>query len=164
MSAWSVESSPVLGRLRVDEKTNEITAIPELLELLCLKGCIVTIDAMGTQKAIAKKIIEKEADYILQVKSNQPTLMEDTALHFEKDVFPIKKEELRRDGRYHTDICGEHGRIEKRGYYVENNIGWLRERHPEWEGLSGIGACVVTVTEKGKQQHRQAIAYTAGRG
>lgn len=150
VSAWSVESSLVLGQLRVDEKTNEITAIPGLLELLCLKGCIVTIDAMGTQKAIAKKIIEKEADYILQVKSNQPTLMEDIALHFEKNVFPIKKEELRRNGQYHTDTCGDHGRIEKRGYYVENNIGWLRERHPEWEGLSGIGACVATVTEKGK--------------
>ena len=118
-----MESSLVPGQLRVDEKTNEITAIPELLELLCLKGCIVTIDAMGTQKAIAKKIIEKEADYILQVKANQPALMEDIARHFEKNVFLIEKDKLEKDKRYHIDICGEHGRIEKRRYYVENNIG-----------------------------------------
>mgnify|MGYP002511452384 CR=1 FL=1 len=70
VSAWACEVSLVLGQLRVDEKTNEIKAIPELLELLCLKGCVVTIDAMGTQKEIAEKIIEKEADYILQVKGN----------------------------------------------------------------------------------------------
>ena len=145
VSAWAVGSSLVLGQLRVDEKTNEITAIPKLLDLLCLKGCIVTIDAMGTQKEIAKKIIGKGADYILQVKSNQPTLMEDIALHFEERVFSLKKEELKKDERYHVDICGDHGRIEKRGYYVENDIGWLIERHPEWEGLAGIGACVAAV-------------------
>lgn len=150
VSAWAVDHSLVLGQLRVDEKTNEITAIPELLDLLFLEGCIVTIDAMGTQKDIAKKIIEKKVDYILQVKSNQPTLMEDIALHFEEEVFTIKKENLKKDERYHVNICGDHGRIEKRGYYVENDIGWLKERHPGWEGIAGIGACVATVTEQGK--------------
>lgn len=114
VSAWAVDHSLVPGQLRVDEKTNEITAIPELLDLLFLEGCIVTIDAMGTQKDIAKKIIEKKADYILQVKSNQPTLMEDIALHFEEEVFTIKKENLKKDERYHVNICGDHGRIEKK--------------------------------------------------
>lgn len=84
VSAWAVENNLVLGQNKVDEKTNEIKAIPELLEILCLNGCIVTIDAMGTQKEIAAKILEREADYILQVKRNQATLLEDISLYFEK--------------------------------------------------------------------------------
>ncbi len=100
VSAWASEASLVLGQLRVDEKTNEIKAIPELLEFLCLKGCIVIIDAMGTQKQIAEKIIEKEADYILQVKGNQ----------------------------YYKEICMEHGRQEIREYYVEMNYSQV-SRH-----------------------------------
>lgn len=158
VSAWAVESSLVLGQLCVDEKTNEIKTIPELLEILCLEGCIVTIDAMGTQKEIAKKIIQKNADYILQVKGNQQTLMKDICEYFEKDVFTQKKDALEKAGRYYKDLCGEHGRIEKREYYVENEIGWLRERHPEWEGLSGIGACVSTVIQK--EETVTAVNYT----
>lgn len=150
VSAWAVESSLVLGQLCVDEKTNEIKTIPELLDILCLEGCIVTIDAMGTQKDIAEKIVKKKADYILQVKGNQQTLMDDISEYFKEDVFTVKKDALEKAGRYHKDICADHGRIEKREYYAENNISWLRERHPEWEGLAGIGACVSTVTEKGK--------------
>ena len=149
VSAWAVESSLVLGQLCVDEKTNEIKTIPELLDILCLEGCIVTIDAMGTQKEIARKIIHKNADYILQVKGNQQTLMDDIREYFEKDVFTEKKDALEKARRYYKDLCKEHGRIEKREYYVENDIEWLRQRHPEWEGLAGIGACVSTVTEKG---------------
>lgn len=149
VSAWACETSLVLGQLRVDEKTNEIKAIPELLDILCLKGCVVTIDAMGTQKEIAEKIIDKEADYILQVKGNQETLMEDIALYFEKDVFPCKKKSLEKENRHYKDVCFDHGRQETREYYVENEIGWLKANHPEWKGLSGIGACVSTVTEKG---------------
>ena len=158
VSAWAVESSLVLGQLCVDEKTNEIKTIPELLDILYLEGCIITIDAMGTQKEIAKKIIEKNADYILQVKGNQQTLMDDISEYFEKDVFTEKKDTLEKAGRYYKDLCGEHGRIEKREYYVENDIGWLRDRHPEWERLSGIGACVSTVTEKEKTV--TAVNYT----
>lgn len=149
VSAWAVESSLVLGQLCVDEKTNEIKTIPELLDILCLEGCIVTIDAMGTQKEIARKIMHKNADYILQVKGNQQTLMDDIREYFEKDVFTEKKDALEKAERYYKDLCKEHGRIEKREYYVENDIEWLRQRHPEWEGLAGIGACVSTVTEKG---------------
>ena len=149
VSAWACEASLVLGQLRVDEKTNEIKAIPELLDILYLKGCVVTVDAMGTQKEIAEKIIDKEADYILQVKGNQETLMEDIALYFEKNVFPCKKKDLAKENRYYKDVCFDHGRQETREYYVENEIGWLKANHPEWKGLSGIGACVSTVTEKG---------------
>lgn len=158
VSAWACEASLVLGQLRVDEKTNEIKAIPELLELLCLKGCVVTIDAMGTQKEIAEKIIEKEADYILQVKGNQERLMEDIALYFEKDIFPCRKKELEKEGRYYKEISFDHGRQEIREYYVENCIEWLKENHPEWKGLNGIGACIATVTEKGETT--TAVSYS----
>jgi len=142
----------------VEEKTNEIKAIPELLDLLCLKGCVVTIDAMGTQKEIAEKIIEKEADYILQVKGNQETLLEDIALYFEKDIFPCKKKELEKEGRYYKEISFDHGRQEIREYYVENHMEWLKENHQEWKGLNGTGACISTVTEKGETT--TAISYS----
>lgn len=158
VSAWATQSSLVLGQLCVDEKTNEIKTIPELLDILCVEGCIVTIDAMGTQKEIAKKIIEKNADYILQVKGNQQTLMDDIREYFEKDVYTKKKEDLEKAGRYYKTHCKEHGRIEKREYYTENDIEWLKEKHPDWEGISGIGACVSTVTEKGKTT--TAVNYT----
>ncbi len=75
--------------------------------------CIVTIDAMGTQKGIARKSIHKNADSILQVKGNQQTLMDDIRKYFEKDVFTEKKDVLEKEGRYHKDLCGEHGRLEK---------------------------------------------------
>lgn len=150
VSAWASEASLVLGQLRVDEKTNEIKAIPELLEVLCLKGCVVTIDAMGTQKEIAEKIIEKEADYILQVKGNQETLREDITLYFEKELFTRNKKELEREKQYYKEVCFEHGRQEIREYYVENSIDWLKENHTGWKGLKGIGACISTVTEKGE--------------
>ena len=76
VSAWACENHIVLGQLKVDEKSNEITAIPKLLELLVIKGCIVTIDAMGCQKEIVSAIAEKEADYLIAVKGNQDNLQE----------------------------------------------------------------------------------------
>lgn len=149
VSAWASEASLVLDQLRVAEKTNEIKAIPELLEILCLKGCVVTIDAMGTQKEIAEKVIDKGANYILQVKGNQETLPEDISLYFEKDIFLRKKKELEKKGRYSKGMDFDHGRQEIREYYVENEIEWLKGNHPGWKGLNGIGACVSTITERG---------------
>ena len=145
-----VRSIPCPGTVAGDEKTNEIKAIPELLDILCLKGYVVTIDAMGTQKEIAEKIIEKEADYILQVRGNQQGLMEDIALYLEKDIFLYKNSELEKEDRYYKEICFEHGRQETREYYVEKNIGWLKENHLGWKGLEGIGACISTVIEHGE--------------
>lgn len=158
VSAWAEETSLVLGQLRVDEKTNEIKAIPELLEMLCLEGCTVTIDAMGTQKEIARTILDKKADYILQVKGNQQALLDDIALYFQEIVQPQSKKRLEGESRYYKDICMDHGRQEVREYYVENEIDWLLENHPDWEGLSGIGACVSKVTEQGKTT--ETISYS----
>ena len=158
VSAWAVENSLVLGQLKVDEKTNEIKAIPELLETLYLKGCIVTIDAMGTQKDIAEKIVERGGDYILQVKGNQPALQEDIALYFEKELFVKAKTELEEQKQYYCEYCNEHGRLEKREYYVENEIEWLKQNHKGWKNLKGIGACVSTVTENGKTARSKTYA------
>ncbi len=85
VSAWAATNRLVLGQLACEEKSNEITAIPQLLELLEIKGCIVTIDAMGTQTKIAEKIVDKGADYILSVKENQPRLHADIALYFQTE-------------------------------------------------------------------------------
>jgi hypothetical protein len=83
VSAWATETGLVLGQVAVEEKSNEITAIPELLAILELTGCIVTIDAMGTQKEIAKTIVEQEADDLLALKGHQGTLYADVALFFQ---------------------------------------------------------------------------------
>jgi len=114
VSAWANKAGLTLGQVKVDEKSNEITAIPELLELLELKGCIVTIDAMGTQKAIAERICEKGADYLLALKGNQGTLKEDIELYFQDAVeqdFSIAAFD------YHKTVDKDHGRIEIRECY-----------------------------------------------
>lgn len=149
VSAWAGELSLVLGQEKVDEKTNEIKAIPELLKKLAIEGCTVTIDAMGTQKKIARQIIEKKANYILQVKGNQETLENEISEYFEKEIFTQKKKELEDEGIYFKDICKGHGRIETREYYIEKDISWMTDARKEWPGLKGIGACRSTVEEGG---------------
>lgn len=139
VSAWSNELSLVLGQICTEEKSNEITAIPALLELLDIKGCIVTIDAMGTQKSIAKKIREKEADYILSLKENQKIMYGEVSIYFENEVFTEDINELKKNNQYFVDFCQEHGRYEKREYYITYDIKWFEELK-EWEGLKGFGA------------------------
>jgi len=86
VSAWANKAGLVLGQIKVDEKSNEITAIPELIDSLDIEDCTVTIDAMGTQKEIAAKIINSKADYVLALKGNQGNLLEDVALYFQKST------------------------------------------------------------------------------
>ena len=149
VSAWAEEFSLVLGQEKVDEKTNEIKAIPELLKKLAIEGCTVTIDAMGTQKKIAEQINKQKADYILQVKGNQKTLEKDISEYFEKEVFQKKKKELEDADMYFKDMCKDHGRLEIREYYIEKDISWMTDALKEWKGLNGIGACRLTVEENG---------------
>jgi len=149
VSAFSHKFGVVLGQLACDEKSNEITAIPKLLEMLELKGCIVTIDAMGTQTKIAEKIIEKEADYCLSLKENQGNLYNDVKLYTETEIFTANRKELAKNGQYHRDIDKGHGRIEKREYFVCNDVSWLYTAN-EWKKLSGFGVCVSTVEQDGK--------------
>jgi len=127
VSAFCAKNSLSLGQVKVNEKSNEITAIPELLDLIAVKGCIITIDAMGCQRDIAKKIIKKEADYILMVKDNQPELKEQV-----EKVFNIQKTEM-------VDVqedC-DHGRIEKRTCEVITKLDFLDTKE-NWEELHSI--------------------------
>ena len=152
VSAFSAECGLVLGQLACEEKSNEITAIPKLLEMLEINGCIVTIDAMGTQTAIADAIIDKGADYILSLKENQKTLYNDVKLYLDD----IRKEKniLESDNYFKTVEKG-HGRIETRECIISEDISWLNNR-TEWNSLRGIGAIYCDIEEndsKSKQSH-----------
>ena len=141
ISAWSSDIRMVLGQLTTDAKSNEITAIPELIKTLALEGAIVTIDAMGCQKKITHAIIDEKADYVLQVKDNQKCLHEDIALFFQGTA----------NGT--TDFCetidGEHGRIETRQYLTTSDIDWLPGKHL-WAGMKTIAMVTRQREIKGK--------------
>lgn len=127
VSAWADSNELILGQIKVDEKSNEITAIPKLLDALLLEGCVVTIDAMGCQKAIIKKIIKKKADYIIAVKENQKDLYDDILDSF-KMLPPID---------FFQDLDYGHGRIETRKCSVLTDFGLL-ENSKQWFGLASI--------------------------
>jgi predicted transposase YbfD/YdcC len=134
ISAWSSRQRLVLGQAKVADKSNEITAIPDLLDLLTLKGAIVTIDAMGCQKEIAEKIKERGADYVLALKGNQGTLQQDVELFFtEQKARNFEDTTISR----HETLEKSHGRIETRTYTAIDDIAWLTERH-DWSGLKSI--------------------------
>lgn len=144
VTAWSREDGFSLGQKAVNEKSNEITAIPELLEKIQVKGQIITIDAMGTQKEIAEKIRDKRADYVLAVKGNQGTLYEDLKLYFsDADI----RKEIEETKSYSRSIEKAHGQIEKREYYQTDDIKWLSSKK-EWKGLRSIGMEKKTLTDE----------------
>ena len=137
VSAWVSENQITLGEIAADEKSNEITAIPKLLDMIEVSGSTVTIDAMGCQTDIAKKIIEKDADYCFGLKGNQLNLHEDVKLYFENLSAEQKTVTKEKD----------HGRVEKREYFLETDIDWLPQKQA-WTGLHAIGAVKSTVLEK----------------
>lgn len=145
VSAFAHEFGVVLGQIACEEKRNEIAAIPKLLELLEIKGCIVTIDAMGTQKEIAKKIREKQADYILALKENQGNLYRDVKLFMEEYC---QDAEVKKGEHYAYSLNKEHGRFERRECYTYEDIGWLDGKE-KWVDLNGIGMIVATIEKDG---------------
>jgi predicted transposase YbfD/YdcC len=159
VSAWATTHSLTLGQVAVDDKSNEITAIPRLLELLTVKGALVTIDAMGCQKEIAKKIVEAGGDYILPVKGNQEHLQADI------EAAVIQKLEEGVEGKdyqtYQTEEKG-HGRHEKRHYTIlPVPEGGIRGKD-EWEKLTMIGVCYRERTCKGKTSE-ETVYFIASR-
>jgi predicted transposase YbfD/YdcC len=135
VSAWAHQQQFVLGQLVTNEKSNEITAVPNLLNMLDIAGCIVTADAMSCQKEITRRIVEKKADYVIGLKDNQPTLRRDTADYFsaalaDRNLYP--------DIQHFQTAEKGHGRIEIRDYYLTTDLGWLHGRE-EWGGLNGLG-------------------------
>ena len=138
VSAWASENGLTLGQLKVDGKSNEITALPALLKLLDVKGCVVTMDAMGCQKELARQIIQQGGDYVLCLKGNQGSLHEDTRYFFE-EAKKLTFQEV--PHRYHETVEKDHGRLEiRRCWMVEEvAIQWL-ERGDQWPGLASIAA------------------------
>ena len=142
VSAFVAENQLTLGEICVEEKTNEIKAVPELLDMIDVKGDIVTADAMSCQRKIVEKIIEKKADYVISLKQNQPALYKDTVDYFEEFSSDISTK---------TTLDKGHGRIEKREYQLLTDLSWL-EQQKDWKGLKALGCARSTITEN-KETH-----------
>lgn len=134
VSAFAARQRLVLGQVKVADKSNEIVAIPKLLEMMAIEGAIVTIDAIGCQRDIAQKIIDKQADYVLALKGNQGTLLDDVQLFVaEQKARRFRDTKVSRD----ETVDGDHGRIETRTTTVVHDVAWLQERH-NWPGLKAM--------------------------
>ena len=134
ISAWASDHGLIVSQAKVDDKSNEITAIPALLESLEISGCVITIDAMGTQKDIAEKIIEKKADYVLALKGNQGNMNKEVREYFQTIPADVKGDDHL---DYYETLDKGHGRIEKRCYWQSDNIKWFEDKK-EWKGLNSF--------------------------
>ncbi|SEH08157.1 Transposase DDE domain protein [Candidatus Venteria ishoeyi] len=151
VSAWASKNQLVLGQQKVDEKSNEITAIPKLLQKLDITGAVITMDAMGCQTAVVQKIIEQKADYMLSLKGNQGTLHNDVKLFFES-------ENTSPEVGYES-FDAEHGRYETRTVRASSDIDWLKKAHPKWEKLTSIVAVTAKRECKGKVTEETRYFY-----
>jgi len=145
VSAWATESGLLLGQRKVKNKSNEITAVPELLRALELAGCIVTADALHCQKDIAKEIIEADADYVLALKGNQGTAFAEIKT-FLDDAIERQAANL----MFHETTDKGHGRVEVRRYWQTEQIQWFADREA-WEGLRSVGVVEAWRTVHGKE-------------
>lgn len=140
--AWAVENHMLLGEIKTKAKSNEITAIPELLKLLDLHGAIVTIDAMGTQKEIVEDIVAKGGDYVLALKGNQGVFHDEVKQYWQDCG-------LRKDADCYETIEKDHGRLEERCYWSTDDLNWFQDK-TEWKGLQSIGCVEAKRTIQGK--------------
>ena len=156
VSAWASANGIVLGQIKTDDKSNEITAIPELLRALEIEGCIVTIDAMGCQKKIAETIVNKKADYVFSLKGNQSNLHENIKLYFQEQM-----ENQFNDSPYdyHQTVDGEHGKIEIRRYWTTSDIEWLQGKE-NWKNLNTI--CMVERERQFNEKVEKETSYYIG--
>ncbi len=154
VSAFAARQRLVLAQTKVSEKSNEIVAIPALLDMLSIEGAIVTIDAMSCQRTIAQKIIDKKADYLLALKGNQSTLRDDVELFASE-----QKQRSFADATISADrtVDGDHGRIETRNVTVIHDVAWLQERH-QWPGLKGV-VIVNSIRETAAKTERETRFY-----
>ncbi len=157
VSAWATANGVVLGQRKVDTKSNEITAIPELLDLLALTGCIVTIDAMGCQRAIARQIVEQGADYVLALKGNQPTL-EQAVERFFVSGPAAEAHRTASDSSEQTEQG--HGRVETRCAWISAELD-AEVTAAAWPGLRSIGMVEATRTSAGETTVEQRFYLTS---
>ena len=157
VSAFAARQRLVLGQVKVSEKSNEIIAIPKLLSMLEIEGAIVTIDAMGCQREIAHKVIDKKADYVLALKGNQGSLREDV-----ETFLAEQKEAGFKDTTISQDrtIDGDHGRIETRTTTVIHDVAWLQQRH-DWPGLNAVVMVESTREIAGKTEEETRFYITS---
>jgi predicted transposase YbfD/YdcC len=146
VSAWVSVNGLCFGQLATDAKSNEITAIPKLLELLDLDGATVTIDAMGCQKEIARQIVAQGGNYVLALKDNQPTLHEEVKLFLDDQIAAPCKEFVL---HAHEEVDGGHGRVEIRRAWVTPNVDWCEDRQ-NWPGLRSFAAVECERTANGE--------------
>jgi predicted transposase YbfD/YdcC len=158
--AYVHENHAVFAQLKVDDKSNEITAIPALLDMLQLRKATVTIDAMGCQKDIARKIVDRGGDYVLALKGNQSALQEDVQVFMDDRI----ARGLTRHGDYYETVEKSHGRIETRKCWTCTQVDWLTKRH-DWAGLASLVAveCTRTVRDKTSTERRYFISSHSGR-
>ena len=154
VSAFAAGQRLVLGQVKVADKSNEIVAIPKLLEMLVIEGAIVTIDAMGRQRDIAQKVLDKKADYVLALKGNQGSLREDVELFAaEQKAAGFANTTISRD----ETVDNDHGRIETRTTTVIHDVAWLQERH-NWPGLKAV-IMIESVRDMGEKIERETRFY-----
>jgi predicted transposase YbfD/YdcC len=160
VNAWCSANRLVLGQLATDLKSNEIKAIPRLLELLDLKDAVVTIDAMGCQREIAQKIVRGGGDYLLAVKDNHRTLHEELKLFFDEAIAGGWEHTAH---AYHQTVEKDHGRIETRRLWCTREVGWFRDRS-RWEGMKSIACveCTREIAGKTGVERRYYISSLAG--
>ena len=143
VSAWAAEQRLAPGQLAVDGKSNEITAVPKLLEMLALPGMVVTADAMHCQRQLSQQILEQGADYVLALKGNQESLNDDVRLFLDDVATPQVQA---------TTVNKGHGRIETRTASISHDVAWLQERH-QWPGLAAVGK----ITASRRQGDRSSV-------
>jgi predicted transposase YbfD/YdcC len=154
VSAFAARQRLVLGQVKVAQKSNEIVAIPKLLDMLAIEGAIVTLDAMGCQRQIAQKIVDKKADFVLALKGNQGTLQDDVKLFVEEQQAKgFADTKISRD----QTVDGDHGRIETRKTTVIHDVEWLRDRH-DWPDLKSV-VVVESTREIGDKIEREMRLY-----
>src|SRR5246500_1464012 len=147
VSAFAARQRLVMGQVAVAEKSNEIVAIPALLDMMAIEGAVVTIDAMGCQRTITKKITDKKADYIIALKGNQGTLHDDVKLFVaEQKAVAFRDTTVSQ----HETVDGEHGRIETRRYTAIHDVDWLQERHA-WPGGAMADASTARADREGSR-------------
>ena len=157
VSAFAARQRLVLAQTKVAEKSNEIVAIPALLDMLSIEGAVVTIDAMGCQRAIAAKIIAKKADYILALKGNQGSLRDDVELFVgEQKARGFAEAQI----SAHETLDADHGRVETRRYTVLHDVGWLQARH-DWPGLKGVVVVESERWDAGKTERETRLYITS---
>jgi predicted transposase YbfD/YdcC len=149
VSAWGCEQRLVLAQLATDAKSNEITAVPQLLKMLNLEGCIVTVDALNCQRETARQVIDQKGDYVLALKGNQATLHDDVRTFLDDPQTKLSVSD--------STVDADHGRIETRTSMVSTDIEWLQQHH-DWPGLTAVGK-VVRIRETADKTTTETAYY-----